>query len=216
MKLLAEAGFAGGFDAGFYWCDLSYANLGEAVVNELANVGIRLKLRPLERAAYNKGFEEKRFKKASSRPPVLPWAMRRLHRIALSALSNSPYAYGGYPEIDALFQRQLHETTSRSGERCCMRSSGSCTKRICSFLYGNLVFCAPPVRGAELDFGGAYPVLSTRRHSRISRSPRSRLRGTSPPRTVVTCAVRNTTRRFAPWVGHSARRRRSPNPVLRT
>ena len=108
VKLLAEAGFPGGFDGGFYWCDSSYANLGEAAVNELANVGIRLQLRPLERAAYNKGFEEKQFKKG-----VIQAASAALGnastRIALSALSDSPYAYGGYPEIDALFARQLHE-----------------------------------------------------------------------------------------------------------
>jgi len=108
MKLLAEAGFPDGFDAGSYWCDSSYANLGEAVVNELSNVGIRLHLRPLERAAYNKGFEEKQFKKG-----IIQAASAALGnastRIALSALSTSPYAYGGYPEIDALFARQLHE-----------------------------------------------------------------------------------------------------------
>src|SRR6185312_17265552 len=108
MKLLAEAGFPGGFDAGSYWCDSSYSNLGEAAVNELANVGIRLKLRPLERAAYNKGFEEKQFKKG-----IIQAASAALGnastRIALSALTDSPYAYGGYPEIDALFARQLRE-----------------------------------------------------------------------------------------------------------
>ena len=32
-KLLAEAGYPNGFDAGEYYCDASYANLGEAVVN---------------------------------------------------------------------------------------------------------------------------------------------------------------------------------------
>jgi peptide/nickel transport system substrate-binding protein len=108
MRLLADAGFPGGFDAGPYWCDSSYANLAEAAVNELANVGIRMQLRPLERAAYNKGFEEKQFRKG-----IIQAASAALGnastRIALSALSDSPYAYGGYPEIDALFAKQLHE-----------------------------------------------------------------------------------------------------------
>src|SRR5271165_1458926 len=35
-QLLADAGFAGGFDAGFYTCDGAYANLGEAAINYLA------------------------------------------------------------------------------------------------------------------------------------------------------------------------------------
>src|SRR6266850_3743326 len=34
-RLLAEAGYPNGFDAGDYYCDASYANLGEAVVNYL-------------------------------------------------------------------------------------------------------------------------------------------------------------------------------------
>ena len=108
MALLAEAGFPSGFDAGFYWCDSSYSNLGEAAINNLNAVGIRLQLRPLERAGYNKGFEDKKFKKG-----IIQAASAALGnastRIAMSALSDSPYSYGGYPEIDALFERQLHE-----------------------------------------------------------------------------------------------------------
>ena len=56
QHLLAEAGHPNGFDAGFYNCNSSYANLGEAVVNNLSEVGIRSKLRPIERAAFLKGF----------------------------------------------------------------------------------------------------------------------------------------------------------------
>jgi len=108
MKLLAEAGYPGGFDGGFYWVDSSWANLGEAAVNNLSAVGIRLKLRPVERAAFNKGFEEKRYKTG-----VIQTGNAALGnastRIAQSALSDSPYAYGGYPEIDALFKQQLNE-----------------------------------------------------------------------------------------------------------
>ena len=55
-KLLAEAGYPNGFDAGDYYCDASYANLAEAVLNNLQAVGIRAKLRPLERAAFFKGY----------------------------------------------------------------------------------------------------------------------------------------------------------------
>ena len=38
-QLLAEAGYPNGFDAGDYYCDASYANLGEAVVNYLQRGG---------------------------------------------------------------------------------------------------------------------------------------------------------------------------------
>ena len=51
-----------GFDAGFYNCDISYANIGEAVLSDLGSVGIRAKLRPLERAAFYKSFSEQKLK----------------------------------------------------------------------------------------------------------------------------------------------------------
>ena len=60
--LLAEAGYPNGFDAGFYNCDASYSNLAEVVVNNLAEVGIRARLRPLERAAFAKAYTEEEVK----------------------------------------------------------------------------------------------------------------------------------------------------------
>ena len=53
-KLLAEAGFSNGFDAGEYYCDASYANLGEAIVNNLAEVGIKAYLRPLNAPLFSR------------------------------------------------------------------------------------------------------------------------------------------------------------------
>ena len=58
-QLLAEAGYPDGFDAGDYYCDAPLADIGEAVVNNLQDVGIRARLRPLERAAFVKGYSEK-------------------------------------------------------------------------------------------------------------------------------------------------------------
>src|SRR5262249_36849908 len=61
-RLLVEAGYPKGFDAGEYNCDGSYASLAEAVLNNLQEVGIRSKLRPLERAAFIKAYAEKSLK----------------------------------------------------------------------------------------------------------------------------------------------------------
>ena len=61
-QLLAEAGYPKGFDAGEYHCDASIADIGEAVVNNLQEAGIRARLRPLERAAFFRGYAEKKFK----------------------------------------------------------------------------------------------------------------------------------------------------------
>src|SRR5882724_2074753 len=61
-KLLADAGFPNGFDAGDYYCDAAYSNIAEVALNNLQEVGIRVRLRPLERAAFFKSYSEKKLK----------------------------------------------------------------------------------------------------------------------------------------------------------
>jgi peptide/nickel transport system substrate-binding protein len=69
-QLLAEAGYSGGFDAGDYYCDSSYANLGEAVLNNLQEVGVRASLRPIERAAFLKSWATRPTRTSSSAAAV--------------------------------------------------------------------------------------------------------------------------------------------------
>ncbi|MSP01127.1 MAG: ABC transporter substrate-binding protein [Acetobacteraceae bacterium] len=106
-QLLAEAGYPDGFDAGFYTCDIAYANLAEAVLNNLASVGIRAKLRPLERAAFFKGYSEKKF------TDIIQGASgafgNAATRLEAFVVKGGAYAYGSYPDIDALFPTQANE-----------------------------------------------------------------------------------------------------------
>jgi peptide/nickel transport system substrate-binding protein len=113
-QLLAEAGYPGGFDGGEYFCDVAYANLGEAVVNFLQPVGIRLKLRPLERAAFFKGFGEKKFKNViQSASGAFGNAATRLEAFVVSG---GTYVYGGYPDLDGLFREQAAELDRKKRE----------------------------------------------------------------------------------------------------
>ena len=106
-KSLAEAGYANGFDAGDYYCDSSYANIGEALVDNLLAVGIRAKLRPIERAAFIKGYSEKQFKNIiQSGPGAFGNAATRLEAFAIKG---GVFAYGSYPDLDALYQLQAVE-----------------------------------------------------------------------------------------------------------
>ncbi len=106
-RLLAEAGYPKGFDAGEYNCDSSYANLAEAVLNNLQQVGIRAKLRPIERAAFLKGYAEKSLKNLiQGQTAVLGNAATRLEAFVAKG---GAYVYGSYPDIDALFQEQASE-----------------------------------------------------------------------------------------------------------
>ena len=106
-KLLAEAGYPNGFDAGDYTCDVTYSNVAEAVINDLQAVGIRVKLRPLERAAFYKAYSEKALKNiVQAASGAFGNAATRLEAFAVKG---GIYAYGNDPEIDALFQQQASE-----------------------------------------------------------------------------------------------------------
>lgn len=106
-QLLAEAGYPRGFDAGDYYCDASYSNIAEAVLNNLQEVGIRVRLRPLERAAFIKAYSEKKLKN------VVQGASGAFGNIATRlenfVAKDGNYAYGNYPDIDALITRQATE-----------------------------------------------------------------------------------------------------------
>jgi peptide/nickel transport system substrate-binding protein len=106
-RLLAEAGYPKGFDAGEYNCDSSYADLAEAVLNNLQQVGIRTKLRPLERAAFFKGYAEKGLKNLiQGQSGAFGNAATRLEAFVAKG---GGYVYGNYSDIDALFQEQASE-----------------------------------------------------------------------------------------------------------
>ena len=106
-KLLAEAGFPKGFDAGDYYCDSSYANIGEAVVDNLLAVGIKLKLRPIERAAFIKGYAEKTFKNViQAGPGAFGNAATRLE---MQIVKGGVFSYGSYPDLDELYAQQAIE-----------------------------------------------------------------------------------------------------------
>jgi peptide/nickel transport system substrate-binding protein len=112
--LLAEAGFPNGLDAGDYSCDASYANLGEAVVNDLVAVGIRAKLRPLERAAFFAAYGDKKFKglvQAAS-----GGFGNTATRMEAFVVTGGTYTYGTYPDLDGLFQEQAAELDRKRRE----------------------------------------------------------------------------------------------------
>ena len=102
--LLTAAGHPRGFDAGDYYCDASYANIGEVALNNLQELGIRVRLRPLERAAFFKAYAEKKLKN------IVQGASGAFGNCATRAeqfvVAGGTYVYGSYPDIDALFAEQ--------------------------------------------------------------------------------------------------------------
>ena len=106
-RLLAEAGLRSGFDAGSYNCDSSYSNIGETVVDNLLAVGIRCKLRPIERAAFIKEFSEKKYRNIIQAGPGA--FGNAATRIEAHLVKGGVFSYGSYPDIDALYQQQAGE-----------------------------------------------------------------------------------------------------------
>jgi peptide/nickel transport system substrate-binding protein len=105
--LLAEAGYPNGFDAGFYNCDSSYANLAEATNNYLGAVGIRAKLRPLERVSFDQQFRDKKLKNIiQAGSGSFGNAATRFETFVVKG---GAYAYGSYPDLDAMFDQQAVE-----------------------------------------------------------------------------------------------------------
>jgi len=112
-QLVAEAGYPNGLEAGDYTCDASFGDLAEAVVNNLKSVGIRARLRPLERAAYQRlRLEKKTRGLMHAANGGFGNAATRIERDMVSG----GYAYGSYPEIDDLFLQQARETDRKKRE----------------------------------------------------------------------------------------------------
>jgi peptide/nickel transport system substrate-binding protein len=113
-QLLAEAGYPNGLDAGEFVGIPGFPTVAESVVNYLNAAGIRLKMRAMERATF-----------------YAAWREKKLHGLFLTAAGNSgnagsrvqefiqskgSYAYGGYPDIDDLFQQQARERDPKKRE----------------------------------------------------------------------------------------------------
>jgi peptide/nickel transport system substrate-binding protein len=106
-QLLAEAGYPNGFDAGDLVPIPPFFVAAEAVVNDLNAVGIRVKMRTMERAAFYTAWREKKL-----RGLVLVAAGasgNAATRVETFIYSKGAYAYGGYPDIDALYEQQAQE-----------------------------------------------------------------------------------------------------------
>jgi peptide/nickel transport system substrate-binding protein len=113
-RLLAEAGYPNGFDAGEVTPIPPFTSMGEAVVNYLGAVGIRARVRVMERAAFFSAWHEKKIKGLI----VTGTAQQgnAAARLGEFAVSGGHFASGGYPDIDELFHRQVSERDRQKRE----------------------------------------------------------------------------------------------------
>ena len=105
--LLVEAGFPNGFDAGDFNSFPPYFSMGESVANYLAAVGIRSKVRTMERAAFLTAWRTKKLRGIIV--GAIGSAGNASTRIEAMATSKGMFASGSLPEVEQLFQKQLGE-----------------------------------------------------------------------------------------------------------
>jgi peptide/nickel transport system substrate-binding protein len=113
-QLLAEAGYPNGIDAGDFVPIPPFFATAEASVNYLNAVGIRVKIRPVERAAFYAQWREKKLRGLFM--VAVGNSGNAASRVAEFMYSGGSYAYGGYPDLDDLFHQQARERDAAKRE----------------------------------------------------------------------------------------------------
>ncbi|HKZ05092.1 MAG TPA: ABC transporter substrate-binding protein [Methylomirabilota bacterium] len=127
--LLAAAGHPAGFDAGDLVCDSSYSNLAEAVINNLRAVGIRARLRPLERAAFFSAYSDKKFRTGLVQAASGAFG-NAATRMESFVVTGGAYVYGTYSDLDGLFQEQATELDRKRREGILHKMQQILTERV--------------------------------------------------------------------------------------
>jgi len=113
-QLLAEAGYPNGLDAGDFAAIPGFPTVAESVLTYLNAAGIRVKMRPMERATFYANWREKKlrgiFMTAAGN------SGNAASRVQEFIQSKGTYAYGGYPDIDDLFLQQARERDPKKRE----------------------------------------------------------------------------------------------------
>ena len=112
--LLAEAGHPNGFDGGDFTPFPPYTGMGEAIVNYFAAVGIRVRMRTMERAALLTAWREKKVRNVFV--GATGAAGNASTRLESYVTSRGTGSYGSVPEIEDLFSRQLQEMDRKKRE----------------------------------------------------------------------------------------------------
>src|SRR2546427_1045935 len=113
-QLLIEAGYPNGFDAGELTPFPPYNGMGEAIANYFGAVGIRTRLRTMERAALLSAWPDPKLRGLFV--GATGSAGNASTRLQAFATSKGGFAYGTIPEVESLFGRQIQEMDRKKRE----------------------------------------------------------------------------------------------------
>jgi peptide/nickel transport system substrate-binding protein len=107
-RLLADAGYPAGFDAGDLTPVPPFTSFGEVVANSLAQIGIRTRVRSMERATFFQSWRDKKLSGVIMAASAAPGG-NAASRLEAFVITTGSYAYGGHADIDELFRKQAAE-----------------------------------------------------------------------------------------------------------
>ena len=113
-RLLTEAGYPNGFDTGDITPLPPFVTMGEGVANYLGAVGIRGRVRGMERATYMEAWRMRTRQGVFVTVTAAPG--NAASRIENFVISSAPYATGGHADIDELFRQQAQERDRKKRE----------------------------------------------------------------------------------------------------
>jgi len=113
-QLLAEAGYPKGFDAGELTPFPPYNSMGETIQGWLQAVGIRTRVRTMERGAFMTSWREKKLHGVVL--TVSGVSGNAATRLESFVTRNGAFSYGSLPEVDDLFRRQAVELDRKKRE----------------------------------------------------------------------------------------------------
>ena len=91
-----------------------YFAMGEALATYLQNVGIRTRLRSMERAAFSSAWRERKLKNVIL--GITGAGSNASSRLEAYVSKGGAYTAGVIPEVEDLFQRQVRETDVKKRE----------------------------------------------------------------------------------------------------
>ena len=169
-QLLAEAGHPRGFDAGDFTIHPPYSSVGEAIGSYLAAVGIRTKIRTMERAAFFSSWTDKKFRGLVF--GGIGAAGNAGTRIQSLATRGGLYAVGVIPEVEDLYERQARELDRRKREELLHQIQRILHERVVfapiwenAFIRG----VGPRVEEPALDLIPSYPYAAPYEELRLKR-----------------------------------------------
>jgi peptide/nickel transport system substrate-binding protein len=118
-QLLTEAGYPNGLDAGEFVPIPGFPTVAESVLNYLTATGIRMRMRPIERAAFYADWRDKKLRGVFM--TAVGNSGNAASRVEAFIQSKGAYAYGGYPDIDDLFVQQARERDPKKREALLFR-----------------------------------------------------------------------------------------------